>query len=156
LRSRQSRIKAGHPLGGLQRILRADQPPHKIELQLTQRQFARIEMPAMWRIERTAEQPDAHSRRQLLRVSDPRRHQGRVCPAPRTTYLNVVSCSTPTGPRACSLPVPMPISAPIPNSPPSANWVDALCITIAESNPVMNRSAAERSPVIIASVCCEP
>ena len=26
--------------------------------------------------------------------------QGRTCPLPRTTYLYVVSCSTPTGPRA--------------------------------------------------------
>ena len=30
-------------------------------------------------------------------------------------------------------PVAMPISAPKPNSPPSANWVEALCSTIAES-----------------------
>ena len=29
---------------------------------------------------------------------------------PRTRYLKVVSCSTPTGPRACILPVAMPIS----------------------------------------------
>ena len=29
-------------------------------------------------------------------------------------------------------PVAMPISAPKPNSPPSANWVEALCRTIAE------------------------
>jgi hypothetical protein len=38
-----------------------------------------------------------------------------------------------TGPRACSLPVAMPISAPNPNSPPSANWVEALCSTMALS-----------------------
>ena len=54
-----------------------------------------------------------------------------VCPVPRMRYLNVVSCSTPTGPRACMRPVAMPISAPKPNSPPSANWVEALCSTIA-------------------------
>jgi len=47
---------------------------------------------------------------------------GLICPVPRTRYLKLVSCSTPTGPRACSLPVAMPISAPKPNSPPSANW----------------------------------
>ena len=47
--------------------------------------------------------------------------------------LEVQSCSTPTGPRACMRPVAMPISAPKPNSPPSANWVEALCRTMAES-----------------------
>ncbi len=59
--------------------------------------------------------------------------QGRVCPLPRTWYLKLVSCSTPTGPRACIRPVEMPISAPMPNSPPSANWVEALCSTMALS-----------------------
>jgi hypothetical protein len=48
-------------------------------------------------------------------------HQGRTWPVPCTKYLKLVSCSTPTGPRACILPVAMPISAPMPNSPPSAN-----------------------------------
>ena len=48
-------------------------------------------------------------------------HAGRIWPLPRTTYLKLVSCSTPTGPRACSRPVEMPTSAPMPNSPPSAN-----------------------------------
>src|SRR5689334_8849986 len=81
---------------------------------------------------------------------------GLIWPVPRTTYLKVVSCSAPTGPRACILPVPMPISAPMPNSPPSANCVDALCITIAESSPDRNRSAAAASSVTIDSVCCEP
>ena len=64
-------------------------------------------------------------------IKEPIGH-GRVCPLPRTRYLKLVSCSTPTGPRACSLPVAMPISAPKPNSPPSANCVEALCSTIAE------------------------
>ena len=36
----------------------------------------------------------------------------------------------------------MPISAPKPNSPPSANWVEALCSTIAESTSRRNFSAA--------------
>src|SRR5258707_15468986 len=81
---------------------------------------------------------------------------GRVCPLPRTTYLKVVSCSAPTGPRACILPVPMPISAPMPNSPPSANCVEALCITIAESRAERNRCAALASSVTMESVCCEP
>src|SRR5690606_27387758 len=46
---------------------------------------------------------------------------GRVWPLPRTTYLKLVSSSAPTGPRAWMRPVAMPISAPMPNSPPSAN-----------------------------------
>ena len=40
-----------------------------------------------------------------------------------------------------SFPVAIPISAPIPNSPPSANWVDAFVITIALSTSAKNRSA---------------
>ena len=75
---------------------------------------------------------------------------------PRTRYLKLVSCSTPTGPRACMRPVAMPISAPKPNSPPSANWVEALCSTIAESTSARKRSAAAASSVTIASVWCEP
>ena len=36
----------------------------------------------------------------------------------------------------------MPISAPSPNSPPSANWLDALCITMALSTSARKRFAA--------------
>src|SRR5262249_44284909 len=81
---------------------------------------------------------------------------GRVCPLPRTRYLKVHNCSTPTGPRAWNRPVAMPISAPKPNSPPSANWVEALCSTIAESTWARNFSAAAWSSVTMASVWCEP
>ena len=38
----------------------------------------------------------------------------------------------------------MPISAPKPNSPPSANWVEALCSTIAESTSSRNRRGGGR------------
>ena len=51
--------------------------------------------------------------------------------------------------------VEMPISAPMPNSPPSENWVEALCITTALSIAVMKRRAASASSVRIASVWCE-
>ena len=68
----------------------------------------------------------------------------------------LVNCSTPTGPRACSLPVEMPISAPMPNSPPSANWVEALTSTMALSTFFRNLSAALASPVMILSVWLEP
>ena len=67
---------------------------------------------------------------------------GLICPEPRTRYLKLVSCSTPTGPRAWKRPVAMPISAPKPNSPPSANWVEALCRTMALSTSCRNFSAA--------------
>src|SRR5688572_24619997 len=40
----------------------------------------------------------------------------RISPCPSTTYFCVVSPSSPTGPRACSLLVEMPISAPRPYS----------------------------------------
>ena len=62
----------------------------------------------------------------------------------------------PDGPRACSRPVAMPISAPMPNSPPSANWVDALCSTMALSRRARKRSAVAWSSATMQSVCCEP
>src|SRR5437016_9741571 len=77
-------------------------------------------MTGMRRVERAAQQPDA--------AAPPADRcptaQGRTCPVPRTRYLYVVSCSAPTGPRGGSRWVEMPISAPMPNSPPSANWVE--------------------------------
>ena len=62
----------------------------------------------------------------------------------------------PQGPRAWNLSVLMPISAPRPNSPPSLNRVLALTITAELSIRAANCRAAARSPVTIASVCCEP
>src|SRR3546814_5320123 len=72
-------------------------------------------MALMRGVERAAQQPDPRTGRQpaggtLPGTNGGAGRQGRTCPAPRTTYLNVVSCSTPTGPRACSRPVEMPIS----------------------------------------------
>ena len=101
--------------------------------------------------------PDGHA---LWRYDNvlitPGGQAGRTWPVPRTTYLKLVNCSTPTGPRACSLPVEIPISAPMPNSPPSANWVEALTSTIALSTSLMNFSAASASSVMMASVWSEP
>src|SRR6516164_920842 len=77
---------------------------------------------------------------------------GLICPEPCTRYLKVVSCSTPTGPRAWNRPVAMPISAPNPNSPPSANCVEALCSTIAESTSRRNLVACPASSVTMGSV----
>ena len=53
-------------------------------------------------------------------------HHGRTWPSPATTYFSVHSSRTPIGPRACSFCVELPISAPMPNSPPSVKRVEAL------------------------------
>ena len=50
----------------------------------------------------------------------------------------------------------MPISAPMPNSPPSANCVEALCIKIALSNRWKKRSTARASSAKMQSVWLEP
>ena len=122
-------------------------------------------VPGMGRVERAAIEADPETRREQRQAHEPgrpqreprqRRGHGRVWPDPRTRYLKEVSCSTPTGPRACIRPVAMPISAPKPNSPPSANCVDALWSTIAESTSRRKRSAAAASSVTMASVWCEP
>src|SRR5947207_13357323 len=104
--------------------------------------------------ERTPGTPLAtyHPLPQGERVTPAHSNYGLICPVPRMRYLNVVSCSKPTGPRACMRPVAMPISAPKPNSPPSANCVEALCSTIALSTSVRNLCAAFSSAVTIASV----
>ena len=54
-----------------------------------------------------------------------RSRQDRTWPSPVTTYLVVHSSRRPIGPRACSFCVELPISAPMPNSPPSVKRVDA-------------------------------
>ncbi len=59
------------------------------------------------------------------------------------------------GPRAWSFCVELPISAPMPNSPPSVNRVDALTYTQAASTPSWNALAASVSRVTIASECPE-
>src|SRR5689334_25382611 len=147
----------------LQGILRSDEPPDVIEPETFQRHFADMAMTFVGGVERAAEETDPQARRDRPRRSDPVGTltmrpglHSRTCPVPRTTYLNVVSCSTPTGPRACSLPVPIPISAPMPNSAPSANWVEAFHSTIAESSAERKRSAAALSSVTMLSVWREP
>jgi len=60
-----------------------------------------MEMAAMGGIEGAAEQPDtAGAPFRECRRQREQRSQGRTCPVPRTTYLKLVSCSAPTGPRA--------------------------------------------------------
>src|SRR5215470_7987154 len=150
-RRRDALGKRAQAAGVLERIAWSDHPPDAVEAEPPHRDQAGGPMRLMRRIEGAAEQTDAHARS----VGRQNGH-GLVWPEPRTRYLNVVSCSTPTGPRAWKRPVAMPISAPKPNSPPSANWVEALCSTIAESIPSRNFSAVALSSVTIESVWCEP
>ena len=65
------------------------------------------------------------------------------CRATRYLKLSTVA-RRPTGPRAWNLPVAMPISPPKPNSPPSANWVEALCSRMALSISVKKRCRRSR------------
>ena len=78
-------------------------------------------------------------------------NHGRIWPSPSIRYLNVHSSRSPIGPRAWSFWVELPISAPIPNSPPSVNRVDALTYTQAASTPSWNARADCVSRVTIAS-----
>src|SRR6185437_6100216 len=145
----------------LQRIARGDEQPDCIEVKPLQRLQRDQPMPLVRGVEAAAEQADPHaakSRRQAGDAGNWTRWkvlQGRVCPLPETRYLKLVSCSMPTGPRACILPVAMPISPPKPNSPPSANCVEALCKRIAESISLKKRATAAASSEMIASVWCE-
>ena len=61
------------------------------------------------------------------------------------------SSRRPIGPRACSFWVELPISAPMPNSPPSVKRVEALTYTQAASTPRWKARAAAVAPVTIAS-----
>lgn len=47
----KTRLKLRHAAAGLQWILGTDEPPDEIELELSQGQFAGIEVPGMGRIE---------------------------------------------------------------------------------------------------------
>lgn len=80
---------------GLERILRGDQPPHRIQAQTPQGRGADRAVARMRRIEGATEQTDTLARdrqaatqggakaRERLRY----RVQGLTCPLPRTTYL---------------------------------------------------------------------
>src|ERR1022692_651729 len=49
----------------------------------------------------------------------------RTCPVPTISYFEEVSSANANGPQQCSFWVLMPISAPMPNSPPSVKRVEA-------------------------------
>src|SRR5207244_4434331 len=78
-------------------------------------------------------------------------HYSLTCPSPTTTNFVVVSSRAPTGPRAWTREVEIPISAPMPNCPPSTSRVDALTRTTAASTSRVKRRAWPRSLVTIAS-----
>ena len=77
-------------------------------------------------------------------------------PWPSTTHFCDVRPSRPTGPRACSLSVEMPISVSRPYSKLSAKRVETLTITLAEPTSRRKRVAAACESVTMASVWCEP
>src|SRR5207249_11192685 len=92
----------------------------------------------------------------IERAAEDAQLQLRTSPWPSTTNFCVVRPSSPTGPRACSLSVEMPISAPRPYSKPSAKRVEAFTNTELESTSRRKRFACASFSVTIASVCCEP
>ena len=63
----------------------------------------------------------------------------------------MVSSSSPIGPLAWSLSVEIPISAPMPNSPPSVKRVETLWYTHAESTSLRNSAARSASFVTMHS-----
>src|SRR5690606_30984886 len=141
----------------LERVAGRHQQPDPVEAESPQALQGHQAMALMGRIEAAAEEADAHAIGRQRQAGDVgiqlrRGTQGRVCPWPCTKYLNEQSCSSPTGPRAWNLPVAMPISPPKPNSPPSANCVEALCMTMAESTSERKRCTAAASSAMMASV----
>src|SRR5438034_166710 len=97
---------------------------HRVEPELGMGLLRAHEVPEVRRVEHPAEDPQ-------LRAD----HYGRTWPEPSTTYLYEHSSRTPMGPRAWSFCVELPISAPIPNTPPSVKRVEALTYTQAASTP---------------------
>jgi hypothetical protein len=85
---------------------------HAVEPEARQSLLRAHHVSHVGRVERPAQQADPA--------------QGRTWPSPSTRYLIVHSSRSPIGPRAWSFWVELPISAPIPNSPPSVKRVEAL------------------------------
>src|SRR5262249_31770944 len=93
----------------LERIARTDEPPNLIEPEPLYGGEADLAGALMGWIERAAEETNAHMggrhRHPQVRGGRPSPlaslgAQGRIWPEPCTMYLKLVSCSTPTGPRA--------------------------------------------------------
>src|SRR5207247_2528693 len=112
-------------------------PDHDVQPELRMRLLRRHEMPVVRRVEDASVNPNPH--------------YARIWPEPSTTYLYVQSSRSPIGPRACSFCVELPISAPMPNSPPSVKRVDAFTYTQAASTPSSKARADGTLSVMIAS-----
>ena len=141
----QAVLGARVPLG---RLVRRDQhrrQQHSLQAQAARRRPCEREMADVGRIEHAAEDADA-----LAGLT-----RGRGRRLRRDTWTCTALCS-PIGPRAWSFCVELPISAPIPNSPPSVKRVEALTYTQAASTPSWNSRALAVSFVTIASECPEP
>ena len=94
----QSFRQRRHAPDRFQRVLRRNQPPDLVEIQMLQRQIADVHMAAMGRVERPAQEPDlaappvaqARCQGQGTGGAPPDRMgraQGLICPVPRTRYL---------------------------------------------------------------------
>src|SRR5699024_7315781 len=118
-----------------------------IEVQQGDQFHRQPQMTVVHRVERAAEDADRRSACS---------HGQRTCPSPKTTYFCDVSPSRPTGPRACSLSVEMPISAPRPYSKPSAKRVEALTMTEDESTARMKARARMTFSITMTSIWYEP
>src|SRR5258706_7587656 len=138
-------------------------PAHELQAQDLRRLLREAQVPEVHRVEGAAH--DADGRAHLRFVAAGKFNVAvvqvlyaycRIWPLPNTTYFCEVRPSRPTGPRACSLSVEMPISAPRPYSKPSAKRVEAFTRTELESTSRRKRFARVSSSVTIASVCCEP
>ena len=75
-----------HACNRLQRVLWRDEPPHLVEVEALEGEQAQMQMSAMCRVERTAQQPDA-AMPAGVRPALTKGGQGRTCPVPRTRYL---------------------------------------------------------------------
>src|SRR5690606_23457147 len=111
--------------------------PQLVQFQQSQCRQRRLQMAVMNRVEHASHHPDAGRMVGCCQLCA----HWRVWPSPRTMYFCEVSPSSPTGPRACSLSVEMPISAPSPYSKPSAKRVEALTTTELESTSRRKRCA---------------
>src|SRR5262249_37990309 len=146
-------LRGGPGLGAVPRPA-CGHPAHAREAEDLRRLLGEPQVPEMHRVEGAAHDADGGAARALGELA--RRHQVRIWPVPSTTNFCEVRPSRPTGPRACSLSVEMPISAPSPYSKPSAKRVAAFTSTELESASRRKRLACASFSVTIASVCCDP
>lgn len=102
----QALRQRGHATPGLERITRRHHQPHLVQPQLHQCPSSYGQVPGMRGVERPPQQADSAPAgvppggNAVILGARLRQCQERTCPLPMTSYRKVVSCSTPTGPRA--------------------------------------------------------